>query len=85
MKKLFTFNKQLFSNRMSDLRVYEKDWTYVDMAKATGMSASALRKLEICECNDIQMTTLLNISKALECDPFWLLGITDERGQCPIR
>ena len=66
--------KELIQYRMTQARL-DRNYSYGKLAEITGLTKSALYKMEHGLSDSVQLVTMLSVAKALDVDFLWLIGL----------
>lgn len=72
------YNPELIGTRIKEARLL-KDYTIKELAGLVGMSDSTISRYENGKVGDVKLPIITTISKALNVDSYWILGLTDDR------
>lgn len=72
------YNPELIGTRIKEARLL-KDYTIKELAELVGISDSTISRYENGKVGDVKLPIITTISKALNVDSYWILGLTDDR------
>lgn len=72
------YNPELIGIRIKESRL-SKDITMKELSEIVGVAESTISRYENGKVGDIKLPVISSISNALDVDPYWILGLTNDR------
>ena len=72
------YNPELIGIRIKESRL-SKDITMKELSEIVGVAESTISRYENGKVGDIKLPVISSIANALDVDPYWILGLTNNR------
>ena len=72
------YNPELIGIRIKESRL-SKDITMKELSEIVGVAESTISRYENGKVGDIKLPVISSIANALDVDPYWILGLTNDR------